>query len=131
MSGFKMKRASEIILEKIRYGICQSVSKDFLEDMKIDFTEDVVYEQFKIVLRGLIWGRKLNDSQWTEVIDTVEYPSSIWNAIKIKLGLKGKTIKKSVNLTTHVSLYNVCPHIDLGKYPGKEVHLRYLEGETY
>ena len=89
---------TEVILEKLRFGLNQAISKKYLEDVvDIDLYLDDIANCLVAKVHAYIWAEKLQDESML-----IKYPESTWQYFKSeyfpkwllrKFPVKEKTIK--------------------------------------
>lgn len=123
-----MSQIEELVLKKIKFGICQSVSESFLQDIKFETYHNVLSDQLMSQLTYWVLGRETHK----QVVDSVTYPASWKEALKERFYpdfLKKRFPVKFIHRNVEVHHFHVCPHINV-KFENDEIaHFDFLKGE--
>jgi len=115
-----------ITLEKIRFGLQQSVGAELLEDMRYESREDIITQSIIKQITFYLWGNKVNEENHDDVVRI--YPATMWEELKRDFWpnwLKRKfPIRYSKDIEHRTTKhYHVCPHLN---YKDDHAHLRFL-----
>jgi len=87
-------------LEKIKICITEHIDKNLLMEANIDILKDMYSRRFALQLTGFIYGERSPET-------TIQYPSTWWDAFKIRWFNKYLLKKYPAKYTTHHIQFNV------------------------
>ena len=121
-----MVTMDRITLGKIQLGIQQMVSPALMDDMLYESVEDIVTRSFIKQLTFYLWGNKVNEEEYDDVISV--YPATMWEELKEDFAprwfLRRFPVRYSKDIVHHTSRhYHVCPHLN---YKDNRKHLEFL-----
>jgi hypothetical protein len=119
--------------EKVKCGVECHLSREVLESLTLGVHHDPILEGMVIKLSATLIGNKVSESTYSErnVINAVRVYKNWWQHLLACTPLRGMAkyheIHEHVDNTTHVSKYNVCPHIGV---PDNWKHVEFLSSEV-
>ena len=100
------------VLEKIKFGLQQDVSGEFLRSMQIEQIRDVISDRMLMRLRCYIRGREVRQ----QIAASRDVPVTWWDHFKLEIfpaWLLKRFPAKTRRIETIINHYHVCPHLNI------------------
>lgn len=119
MKKNKFVDIEEIILQKIRFGVIETMDPSLLEEIKIsEPLSDFVSNMITVRLKGFVYGVDIAKEESTYHENEIEYPANWWEAFRERFFPEFWKRKYpiiyneiSTEVTIHQDFKNICPHI--------------------
>jgi hypothetical protein len=120
-----LENMDEIVLQKIRFGVSQNFTKEFLDNLKFNKEYDVVTQELRTQLKWWALGKSITKT----VVNTVKYPTTWKDAVKERFYPNFLKKRFPVNYTysdVEITHYHICPHINV---PSQATHIHFCNGK--